>query len=259
MAKVNVNAEILKAADVQPKRNEDRQVFLQRVVRAVADLDDKAWEGLSSDAQDWYNEAADQMNAKKTITEMPGFEDEAKEETKKEEAAPARRRGAEPKEEAKAKEPEPELADPKVGDTVKLKTKRGEEFEGKVTEIDEDEIVLDVDGEDEAFRRSKVESISIVGGKKAEKPKAEPKEDAKKEDAPKADKPKREPPKRDPSKKPVTQRMRELICENDEADKAEISKMLKDEGLEFRDATLDIMFTDTQKTIQTLKDLKRFK
>lgn len=246
----NIKAEILKATDLSQKRNEDEQAFLCRVVRAVAELDDKAWEGLSSGAQDWYNEAADNMNAKKDIDPMPEPKGEA------EEKPATRRRSApadEPKDEPKSKSKEEKPADPVKGDMVKLTTKRGEEFEGEILELDEDEVVLKVDGEEEAFRQSKIESIVVIGGGKS-KAKDEPKSKAKEEKA--EEKPKT---KRVPGAKPVTQRMREVICENDEWTKEQVSAQLKKEGLEFRDATLDIMFTDTMKTITTLKEMKRFK
>jgi ribosome maturation factor RimP len=58
-------------------------------------------------------------------------------------------------------EPEgmPELA---AGDTVTVVTKRGKEVTGKIVEITEELLVLDVDGAEQEFDRERVESIKVA-------------------------------------------------------------------------------------------------
>jgi ribosome maturation factor RimP len=319
-----IKTELMKATDVTAKRGEDNQEFLARLMKGVSDLNDKEWEGLSKEAQDWFNDAADAKNAKaKTLPDFPDLEKAEQEEEK-----PKTRRGAakeEPEDEAPAKpkvgavakittkrgksstgtiveidddvvvikhgdgteeefdrsrvesielastgkaskkeEPEDqEEADPvKVGATVMVVTKRGKEVTGKIVEIDEEVVVLDVDGKDEEFDRSRVESIKLAG--KADK--ASKKEEPADEDQPKT---RRGAAKEEPEDKPkrssnvagvsVGTRIKELIADDLEATEAEIGKQLAKEKIEFRDNTLKLQYTDCHKFVAILKAKKLIK
>jgi len=167
---------------------------------------------------------------------------------------------------------------PKEGDSVVIVTKRGKEVKGKVVEIiDEDDLlVLEVDGEEVEVIMGTAQSISLdvpeVKSTKTErtasrvsKPAAEAKPEV--EEA----KPEVEEAKgKEVDKKPrvtsasnggvsATQRMRELICENMDSAKTEISKMMTSEGITFRETTLDLVYADTTKVIAILKEMKLLK
>lgn len=316
-----IQKELAEATDINPKRGEDHQEYLARLVKGVAALSEKEWDGLSQKAQDWYNDAADAKNAKaKTLPDFPDAE-------KAEEEAPAKsgRRGAAKEEEAPAKpkvgvvakvttkrgksstgtivEIDDEVvvikhgdgteeefdrsrlesievaggaakddagedeADPiKVGADVIVVTKRGKEVAGKIVEIDDEVVVLDVDGKEEEFDRTRVEAIKPV---KAAKPaaKGKAKDDAEEEapktrrGAAKGDDAGDEKPKRSSNAAGVSvgTRIKELIADDLEATEAEIGKILTKEGIEFRENTLSLQFKDCHKFVDILKAKKMLK
>jgi len=318
-----IQAELLKATDLSTKRGEDRQDFLARLMKGVAELSDKSWEGLSQKAQDWFNDAADAKNAKaKTLPDFPDMEAEAEEE------APAKssRRGA-AKEEAPAKpkvgvvakittkrgksstgtiveidddvvvikhgdgteeefdrtrvesievagdgkeeaQDEPEGPSFKVGSEVTVLTKRGKSVTGKIVEMDDELLVLDVDGKDEEFNRDRIESITIVGGKvkgtkieKEEAPAKSSRRSAAKDDAG-DDKGDDAGEKKRSSNAPgvsVGTRIKEIIADDLEATEADIAKILKKEGIEFRENTLKLNYVDCHKFLDILKKKKLIK
>lgn len=302
-----IQKELAEATDINPKRGEDHQEYLARLVKGVAALSDKEWDGLSQKAQDWYNDAADAKNAKaKTLPDFPDAE-------KAEEEAPAKpkvgvvakittkrgksstgtiveidddvvviKHGDGSEEEfdrsrvesievagggAKADADDGEDADPiKVGVEVTVVTKRGKEVTGKIVEIDDEVVVLDVDGKDEEFDRSRVEAIKPV---KAAKPAAKGKaKDEAEEEAPKTrrgaakgDDAGDEKPKRSSNAAGVSvgTRIKELIADDLEATEAEIGKILTKEGIEFRENTLSLQFKDCHKFVDILKAKKMLK
>lgn len=313
-----IQAELLKATDLSTKRGEDRQDFLARLMKGVAELSDKSWEGLSQKAQDWFNDAADAKNAKaKTLPDFPDMEAE--------EEAPAKssRRGA-AKEEAPAKpkvgvvakittkrgksstgtiveidddvvvikhgdgteeefdrtrvesievagdgkeeaQDEPEGPSFKVGSEVTVLTKRGKSVTGKIVEMDDELLVLDVDGKDEEFNRDRIESVTPVGGKskkadKEEAPAKSSRRGASKDDDKDAGEGDGE--KKRSSNAPgvsVGTRIKEIIADDLEATEADIAKILKKEGIEFRENTLKLNYVDCHKFLDILKKKKLIK
>ncbi len=326
-----IEKELSEVTEVSPKRGEDRSAFLDRIVVAVSKLSDKDWDGLSKDAQDWFNDAADAKNAKKEVPDFPDL----KEAVKEEKTTTRRRAAAEDEDEAKgtgtvevkAKDLKEGMAlkittkrgkeasghvvevtdeivaikqgdgeevefafdriekmetlaeakstgrrkggdedetdaDPiKVGATVTVTTKRGKEVTGKIVEIDEEVVVLDVDGADEEFDRSRVETIKIAG-KTGKSSKDEDEKPASRRGA----KDDGEKPKDDGEKKrssnngvSIGVRIKELIADNLDASEEQIAKILKKEGLEFRDNTLKLNYVDAHKFIDILKARKLLK
>jgi small nuclear ribonucleoprotein (snRNP)-like protein len=156
MAKANVRTELEKATGVTKSKDESLQEFYKRIIRKVAKLEDKEWDALSDEAKNWYNDAADQANEKKEITDPPGDEPE-----QEPESTPRRRAVRDADDDGGASK-----AEPKVGDTVTVTLNDGEKVKGTLTELDEKNIVLDVKGEEEVFRKSKVKNIEVVGGGK---------------------------------------------------------------------------------------------
>lgn len=127
-----IREELMKAAEVAPKRGEDDSAFLIRLQKAISEeISEEVWDALSDEAQDWNNDAADAITAGKPI---PPFKDE-------EAAAPVpagRRRGTA----APEAPPAPVAYEPKVGDEVTATTKRGKVETGFIVEFDDATLVL---------------------------------------------------------------------------------------------------------------------
>lgn len=154
---------------------------------------------------------------------------------------------------AGAKDDEP--ADPvKVGAEVTLTTKRGKVVSGKIVELDDEVVVLSVDGKDEEFSRDRVESI------KPNKPAASSRRSSAKDDEP-ADK--KDPPARTRSTNEsgvsIGTRIKDLIAEDPERTEEDIAAILRKEKVEFKDNTLKINYSESQRLIEFLRKHKRMK
>jgi len=143
-----IQKELCDAAEVDPKKDEDRQTFLLRLAMAVNKVPEKVWDGLSKEAQDWMNDSADAATAKKSLPEFPDMDPPA---------ATGRRRVSA---EAPAK-----AYEPKVKDDVKVTTKRGKVVTGKIVELDKDLIVLKTPaGDEEELAMDRVEKVEPLAG-----------------------------------------------------------------------------------------------
>lgn len=321
-----IEKELAAATGVEPKRGEERQDYLARIITGTGKLPDKDWDKLSEEAQEWYNKAADVQNAnsdarkakgdRATIKDLPDFPDMEEPEP---EAPRSRRRGAAAPEDevavmkvgsqvtiktkrgktvkgevveldkevvvVKTDDGEEEIAldridgkeihhghkatdstdddagpaDPiKVGAEVVLKTKRGKEVSGKIVELDDEVVVLSVDGKDEEFSRDRVDSITPVkaaasGGSSRRGVPAS---------ASKAD-PEPEPAKNKRSTNEpgvsIGTRIKDLIAEDPERSEDDIAKILKKEGIDFKENTLKINYSESQRLIEYLRKYKRMK
>lgn len=312
-----IQKELAQATDVEPSKRKNETIespdYMKRLAAAVADMPEKDWDKLSSEAKDWYNSVADALEAKKDIPAFPDLP--------KAEASTRRRSGSGETAEAK-----PYKA--KKGDVVDVVTKRGRDYTGKIVELDDDGMVLDVDGKDVELDHDKIEKISLAdaavreaAGDPGDDGPAEPevgdtvevvtkrdkvvvgnitemtdtdmvvkdstgeihefdkdrlksvkvkvknagKGEAKSTSREKADD---KGDKGDEKKKitkaanggvSATQRMRELICADLDAKKDAIAAALKKENLEFKQATLDLIYADSHKLIGILRENKRLK
>jgi len=73
-----IEQELIEATGFTPRRNyPDRQDYLAAVARAVDQLEDVDFDGLSAEAADWFNAAARALSNKKTIVDFPDAEPEA--------------------------------------------------------------------------------------------------------------------------------------------------------------------------------------
>lgn len=70
MSDPKIETEILAVVKVKEKKGEDRQSYLDRLMRAVTKLPDDVWEGLSTDAQNWTNGAVESVKAKTDIEDF---------------------------------------------------------------------------------------------------------------------------------------------------------------------------------------------
>ena len=155
---------LVAATKLKKARGQDDAEYIEDLIVAVGELNDAAWDKLSTEAQDWFNDAADSKNSGKAIPAFPDAEPE-----EKPAARPARgSKAKEPAEEAKpargskakaAPEPEEDSTIPEVGDQVIVTTKRGKVVEGELIEVDGDIAVVLVDGEEQEFQKDRVESI----------------------------------------------------------------------------------------------------
>lgn len=147
--------------DLKAKRGEERQEYLERVVKEINAASDDDYNALGKgdvgkDALEWFDSACDAVEAKKDI---PDFPDTAKDEPA-EEKTTTRRRSAAKEEEAPAAS-----AEPKKGDKVKAVTKRDKVYEGKVLEIDDEVVIIETDDGEEELTRSRLASLEVLGGK----------------------------------------------------------------------------------------------
>jgi hypothetical protein len=69
-----IEKEILGFTKTKPKRGEERQDYLERLMYDVQKLSNQQWDDLGHqcpEAQDWVNKAADAVSDKKDIEDFP--------------------------------------------------------------------------------------------------------------------------------------------------------------------------------------------
>lgn len=152
-----IREELVAATKFAPQRGEDAKKVEIRLILAVQDLADPEWNALSEQAREFYQKAADAINLMGTApdTAFPAYPDAV--------AAPAVRTrvAATPAPAPVAEPPAPDEGDEGqllVGDAVTGKTKRGKEFSGVITVVDDNGFVLD-NGEEYDFE--KVDTIEV--------------------------------------------------------------------------------------------------
>lgn len=150
-------------------------------------------------------------------------------------------------------EDEPRAPEIEVGATVALKTLRGREVEGKVIELTDDMIVLDVDGKEEEFNRERVDTIAVKGGTK---PAGRPRGGSAAAGGAEDGKPRRS---SNPAGVSAGQRTREIMAEHKDISEADVGKMLKAEKIEFKDSSLRMNYGDNKKFLEALAEHKRLK
>lgn len=144
-----IETELKKLTDLDLKRGEDRQDFLDRLVEGINALSDDEFESMSEEASKWFNSACDAIEAKaKEIPDFPDLE-QAKTTTRRRGAAAAETSGP---------------YEPKVGDAVVALTKRGKSVEGKVVEVDDELLVIKTADGEEELQRGRLESVTLAGG-----------------------------------------------------------------------------------------------
>lgn len=66
-----IEAELVEASGFEPRRNYERQDYLAALARAIDTMEEDDYDKLSTEAQDWFNEAVKAMNKKKDLPEFP--------------------------------------------------------------------------------------------------------------------------------------------------------------------------------------------
>lgn len=285
------------ATECEPSKRKGETItspdYLKRLAAAVGELADADWGKLTAPAQDWYNAAVDAAEAKK---DLPAFTDlEEPKATGRRGTTPAAeaiekyepalgdnvsittKRGrvivgtiAEMDKmglvvDAAGKDVELDFdkiesieldggaatpAGPTVGDMVKVVTQRGKTIVGEVKELtDSDIVIVDAQGEIHDLVKDRVSSVTVLGTPPPAGTTASAAVAAK-------------PPRAGSATNggvSVTARMRELMCDNDAITKEAMSAALKKENLEFKPATLDLIFSDTSKIFALLRERKKLK
>lgn len=150
-----IQKELAKATGVDIEKYRGRADVHAAIVKGVNSLSDKEWAGLSEQAQDWFNAAADVTKANreaekrgdkaslKDVAEFPDYED----------AKPSTRRRSSSDDDKDTNKSESLAVEKlKEGDRVAITTKRGKTYKGEVTEQNKRKefvVVKGDDGEDE--------------------------------------------------------------------------------------------------------------
>lgn len=125
---------LLEATGIKPKAKEDRQEYLKRLIAAVQELPEDAWEALDTKTQKWVNEGANAANAKEEISDFPDAEAET--ETEDEEVTTkksAKKKGSDKKEAPAKKEATKKEAPAKKEVTAKKEAAPAKEKTAKKT------------------------------------------------------------------------------------------------------------------------------
>ena len=83
---------LAKASGCKPRKGEDRQEYMSRLVKAILDLPEDDWAGLPDEDQDWVNDSVLNIKAKKPIVD-PEDDDEDEEEAPIKKAKKPAKRG----------------------------------------------------------------------------------------------------------------------------------------------------------------------
>ena len=151
-----------------------------------------------------------------------------------------------------------EPADPvKVGNAVTIKSKRGIETTGKLVEIDGDVLVLETADGDKEFNRDRIDTITLAAEAKDE-PKTSRRGGAKADNT-KTDA-KEEPKTSHRGDGGVTGRFKVLLAEGLKKDgvipsKDSIAKQCEKEKLDFKPATLDLVYSSFAGLIDIMKEV----
>ncbi len=110
---MTIESELIEATGFTPRRNyPERQDYLAALARSVDQLEDVDFDGLSTEAAEWFNAAARALSAKKPLEDFPDAEEEAPDEA---ESPIEDEELVEPEPEPKAKakpKPQPEILSP---------------------------------------------------------------------------------------------------------------------------------------------------
>lgn len=154
-------------------------------------------------------------------------------------------------------------AGPEVGDVVSFKTTRGKKIEGELTEITDD--ILVIDKEDE-YSMEKIDGdITIVkkgggGGKSTrEEPETRSRGRSSSSSDDKGGKDEEKGRAGNPRGVSVGGRIRELVADDFNISKEDVIKTMKKEGIEFKDATVNILYRDAMGFIELLRKAKKLK
>lgn len=165
-----IEKELQTATEVTPNKGEDRSDYLRRLMKAVAGLSEKVWDGLTEAAQNWYNVNAkarnDAKKADKAIPDPLDFEQEEEEEK------PRSRRATEddePKKGGADKGEKTAVEKLQEGDRVKLTTTRDKEISGTVVENSKRKefvVIKGTDGKESEIEidYDKVDSVEVFHG-----------------------------------------------------------------------------------------------
>ena len=170
--------------------------------------------------------------------------------------------------EAQEQDDGPETPELGVGDMATLTNKRGKTITGTIVEMSDDLIVIDDGKGEQEFARDRVESLVPAAKEEPEPPKstrtraaAAPAPAASTRTRTAATVDRAAPAAKDTAegKPSVSQRIKEIIVDDMGCSVADICKVLKKEGLEFREATVKINHADLNRFLEVLRARKLLK
>ncbi len=154
----------------------------------------------------------------------------------------------------KAEDEPPKHAEPKKGDKVEVTMKDGEIHKGEFVSQDDRYVTIEQGDDEVDFKMKLVERVRVKSDPKDAKPETKPTSKANGEDksTPAAKTTKTKPEAE--AKKPVTVRIREVICEKPGRTKEQVLKIIEDEGGEVKGTTLDITYAEVGRTLSLLRE-----
>jgi hypothetical protein len=228
--KQSVEGELLEAAEIKGKGDdESAQKYLKRVVKACDDLDEKVWENLTQESQEWLADAVAAVNKKSDIPAFLGDDEDGEEDEDEEEEKPAKKKAKASKEDEDDEEEDED--DEEEEKPAKKKASKDDEKEEE--EEDEDD-------------------------EKPAKKKAAAKDEDEDEDEEEEEKPvkKAATPTEDPAKKKAAiAYTRRLVCRHPDWDADKVKKVAAKKGHELSDVLNKIIVGDTLATLKVLEDL----
>lgn len=146
------------------------QTSLRAMADAIEDLTDTDWDGLTDEAQEWYNQTADAMNEGVNLPPIPGMKvEKGRKRTAK--SKDTEKKSVQAKSSAKVEKGNDVIensvineADVEKGMVVTITTKRDEVLEGKVIKLSSSFITLEIDTVPKRIGRSRVAEVVLQGG-----------------------------------------------------------------------------------------------
>src|SRR4029077_10869977 len=74
---MSIEKELVEASGFSPRKNYQRQDYLAALARAVNEIEEDKFDAMSTDAQDWFNDAVRALNKKTTLPEFADATTEA--------------------------------------------------------------------------------------------------------------------------------------------------------------------------------------
>lgn len=213
---------LCKAAKIKQEEDEDRQVFLKRLVETVQELEQDQWDSIPTPAQEWQVEGAKALMKDKPVKDFPSAKAKAPEPEDEEEEETTDESGDDSETEDEAEDEEEGEADEEES-----------EDESEDESPDEDEEESDVEEEEEATTKKKAAKPAKAKAEKTAKPAkaAKPEKKAKTNGAAKSEKKVAKPAKERKQRAPGAQQMiKKLLIKKIDMSVEELNDKLKAAG-----------------------------
>ena len=82
-----IEKELVEASSFEPRKNLERQDYLASLARAINEVPEDEFDALSTEAQDWFNDAVRALNKKKDLPDFPDLAEADDEEAQSDDGA----------------------------------------------------------------------------------------------------------------------------------------------------------------------------